>query len=98
MIANMHAHFTHILYTCRIRNDISVTNTIDLNMSENAAYHTNTLLHRNPAYEDNCALQTDDPQLTGVEMTTREPEYEIIPPATDGTSGPGVVKHQNDYH
>ena len=56
-------------------------------MSENAAYTTNTLLHRNPAYEDNCTLQIDDPQLTGVEMTTLEPEYEIIPLATDGTSG-----------
>ena len=65
-------------------------------MSENAAYHTNTLLHKNPTYEDNCTLQTDDPQLTEVEMITLEPEYEIINQVTDGASG--VVKDEDDYH
>ena len=96
VIIHMHAHFTHTLYACRIGNDILVTNTVDVNMSENAAYHTNTLLHRNPAYEDNCALEIDDPQLTEVEMSTLEPEYETIPLATDGTSG--VVNDEDDYH
>lgn len=59
-------------------------------MNNNPTYDNHTTLHKNIAYEDS-TFHTHKEQQSSAQLSTTEPTYEIIPPATNQIASAAIV-------